>query len=100
LTGLLEQEIVPGSGAAEDPLLRAHAKRMVKTNYHPVGTCRMGAEDDSSAVVDPVSMAVHGVRGLYAIDCSVMPTIVSGNTNAPAMAIAHKAAGLIHEARV
>lgn len=100
LARLLEQEIVPGSGAAEDPLLRAHAKRMVKTNYHPVGTCRMGAEDDSSAVVDPASMAVHGVRGLYAIDCSVMPTIVSGNTNAPAMAIAHKAAGLIHEARV
>ncbi|MFE0018448.1 GMC family oxidoreductase [Mesorhizobium sp. NPDC059054] len=98
LAGLLECEIVPGDAAVEDQLLLAHAKRMVKTNYHPVGTCRMGLANDPLAVVDPKSMTVHGLEGLHVIDCSVMPTIVSGNTNAPAMAIAHKAAGLIHEA--
>ncbi|MBN9233964.1 MULTISPECIES: GMC family oxidoreductase [Phyllobacteriaceae] len=99
LTGLLEEEIVPGGTAADDEALRVHAKRMVKTNYHPVGTCRMGPDGDPSAVVDPKSMSVRGLEGLHVIDCSVMPTIVSGNTNAPAMAIAHKAAGLIHAAQ-
>ncbi len=98
LAGLIAGEIVPGKDATSDEALSAHAKRMVKTNYHPVGTCKMGTDDDPMAVVDPGTMAVRGVEGLYAVDCSVMPTIVSGNTNAPAMAVANKAAGLICQA--
>ena len=66
----------------------------MKTNYHPVGTLRMGPEGDSSAVVGP-DLKVRGVDGLRVIDCSIMPQIVSGNTNAPAMAIGSKAASLI-----
>lgn len=99
LAGLLEDEIAPGEMVTDDELLQGHAKRMVKTNYHPVGTCRMGPDSDPFTVVDPLSMSVHGLQGLHVIDCSVMPTIVSANTNAPAMAIAHKAAGLIHNAQ-
>ncbi|MGJ4860772.1 GMC family oxidoreductase [Labrys sp. La1] len=94
LAGMIADEIVPGKEAVSDEALHAHAKRMVKTNYHPVGTCKMGAEDDRMAVLDP-ALAVRGIGGLHVIDCSVMPSIVSGNTSAPAMAIAHKAAGLI-----
>lgn len=89
LSGLLAREIAPGDG---DPV--AHAKRMVKTNYHPVGTCRMGPDGDADAVLD-WRLRVRGVEGLRVIDCSVMPAIVSGNTNAPAMVIGHKAVDLL-----
>ena len=63
---------------------------MVKTNYHPVGTARMGRDDDPMAVLDP-QLRVRGIEGLRVFDGSVMPEIVSGNTNAPVMAIAHRA---------
>ncbi|MEM0964476.1 MAG: GMC oxidoreductase, partial [Bacteroidota bacterium] len=70
------------------PFLRASAE----TLYHPVGTCKMGV--DRMAVVDP-ALRVHGVRGLRVADASIMPTIVRGNTNAPTVLIAEKAAEMI-----
>ncbi|MEM6619263.1 MAG: GMC oxidoreductase, partial [Pseudomonadota bacterium] len=64
--------------------------------YHPVGTARMGADDD--AVVDPATMAVKGVDNLFVADASVMPQLVSGNTNATSIMIGTKGAELIEAA--
>lgn len=89
LADLIAREMLPGAGVVDDDKLRAYAKRMVKTNYHPVGTCRMGPTNDAMSVLDP-AMKVIGTKNLHVLDCAAMPTIVSGNTNAPAMAMAHK----------
>ncbi|MBY2910564.1 GMC family oxidoreductase [Rhizobium leguminosarum] len=91
---LIEKEIFPGADATSDEALAAHCKRTVKTGYHPVGTCKMGQDSDPDAVLDS-SLRVWGTRGLRVVDASLMPTIVSGNTNAAVMAAAGKAAGLI-----
>jgi len=72
----------------------AHARRVAETIYHPAGTCKMGPSSDTQAVVDP-SLKVHGLEGLRVVDCSVMPNIVSGNTHAPTVMIAEKAATLM-----
>ncbi len=91
---MVEMELFPGPGAASDEDLATHCRKTVKTNYHPVGTCRMGRDSDPDAVVTP-DLAVRGVAGLRIVDASIMPTIPSGNTNAPVLAIADKAADVI-----
>ena len=75
-----------------DEALRAHVARTTFAVYHPVGTCRMGEDED--AVVD-TQLRVHGVEGLRVVDASVMPMVPRGNTNAPTIAIAERAADLI-----
>jgi len=80
----------PASDSDQD--LRAHIRQQTFTLYHPVGTCRMGA--DAEAVVD-TELRVRGIEGLRVIDASVMPTVTRGNTNAPTIAIAERAADLI-----
>jgi choline dehydrogenase len=94
LRDMVSAELLPGRGVVSDADLREHCKRTVKTNYHPVGTCRMGTEDDPLAVVAP-DLRVRGVEGLRVFDASMMPNIVSGNTNAPVMAVADRAVALM-----
>ena len=79
---------------SSDDAIWQHILQQLDTVYHPVGTCRMGTDDDEMAVVD-ASLRVRGIEGLRVVDASVMPTIVSGNTNAPVIMIAEKAADLI-----
>ncbi len=86
--------IFPPRGDLTDEELAAFIRAKAETIYHPVATCRMGSADD--AVVDP-QLRVHGVDGLRVVDASVMPTLVTGNTNAPTIMIAERAADLIRE---
>jgi choline dehydrogenase len=85
-------EVWPGEGVETDEELAEWARETVETVYHPVGTCRMGG--DAMAVVDG-ELRVHGVEGLRVVDASVMPTIPGGNTNAPTIAVAERAADLM-----
>lgn len=85
-------EYLPGEGIASDEALDAHIRATCQTLYHQAGTCRMGA--DAGAVVDP-ALRVNGVSALRVVDASIMPVLVAGNTNAPVIAIAEKAAELI-----
>ncbi|MBO9126749.1 MULTISPECIES: GMC family oxidoreductase [unclassified Rhizobium] len=91
---LIDKEIFPGPDVTSDDAISAHCKRTVKTGYHPVGTCKMGADSDPEAVLD-TQLRVRGTRGLRVVDASLMPAIVSGNTNAAVLAAAGKAADLI-----
>ena len=94
------QEVAPGAQFQSDQELVTAAGHVGTTIFHPVGTCRMGTQDDSLAVVDS-ELRVIGVDGLRVADASVMPTITSGNTNSPTLMIAERAADLIlHPARV
>jgi choline dehydrogenase len=87
-------DIVPASDSDED--LAAHVRSTTQTLYHPVGTCRMGADEES--VVD-LDLRVRGVESLRVVDASVMPTVPRGNTNAPTIALAERAADLIRGRR-
>jgi choline dehydrogenase len=94
LEPFVANEILPGSAAATEEDLLAYARTSGSTIYHPVGTARMGRADDACAVVDS-ALRVFGVQGLRVVDASVMPRLVSGNTNAPTIMIAEKAADMI-----
>jgi choline dehydrogenase len=94
LRDIVREEILPGPGATSDAALDEHLRRTVKTDYHPVGTCRMGSNDDPDAVVSP-DLRVRGIDGLRVIDASVMPKLVSANTNAPTMALADRGMSLM-----
>jgi choline dehydrogenase len=94
LADYAEAEVLPGKSTDSDEELDAFIHRSLGTTFHPVGTCRMGQDDQ--AVVDP-ELRVHGISGLRVIDASVMPTITSAPTNAPTYMIAEKGAAMILE---
>jgi len=87
-------EYRPGSAAESDEDLLGFARERAGTIFHPAGTCRMGPAADPLAVVDD-GLRVHGLEGIRVVDCSIMPTLVSGNTNAPVVMIAEKASDMI-----
>ncbi len=90
------EEFRPGSAVTDEAELVRAAGALGTTIFHPVGTCRMGAAEDGAAVVD-ARLRLHGIAGLRVADASVMPTITSGNTNAPVIMIAEKAAAMVLE---
>ena len=104
LAPFMPEEFKPGLQYQSDEALATLAGDIATTIFHPVGTCRMGRLDDVNAVVDARLRVRDGrggvVAGLRVVDASIMPTIVSGNTNSPTLMIAEKAAGWILEDRV
>ena len=95
LAGSIAAEYLPGPDAQTDDELRAHLRARSQTLYHPVGTCRLGSDDD--AVVDP-QLRVRGLDGLCVVDASVMPALPRGHTNWPTVMIAERAAELLASA--
>jgi len=88
------EELFPGPDVRSADAVDAWVRQALETCYHPVGTCKMGTASDQSAVVDD-QLRIHGLDGLRVVDASIMPSIVSGNTNAPTIMIAERAADLI-----
>jgi choline dehydrogenase len=88
-------EFAPGPRVNSDEELLDFVTRTAETTYHPIGTCRMGS--DPFAVVDD-QLRVHGIAGLRVADASIMPTLTSGNTNAPSIMIGEKAARMALQA--
>ena len=87
-------EILPGSGVTSDADVLAFNRQYGTTIYHPVGTCRMG--EDPRSVVDS-RLRVRGIEGLRVADASIMPTLTTGNTNAPTIMIGEKCAAMMRE---
>ena len=94
LAPYVAEEVSIGAAASSDEEILAAAREVGTTIFHPSGTCKMGG--DRMAVVDE-RLLVHGIEGLRVIDASIMPRLVSGNTNAPVIMIAEKAAAMIRE---
>ena len=94
LAELIEAEFIPGPDVQTDEEMIAAARQHANTIFHPVGTCKMGG--DPLAVVDE-RLRLHGIAGLRVADCSIMPTLVSGNTNAAAIMIGEKCAEMMLE---
>lgn len=94
LAGYVAEEMIPGPSVKTEEDMLAFARKYGATIFHPAGTCRMGA--DAGAVVD-ARLKVRGVDGMWVADCSIMPTLPSGNTNLPAIMIGEKAAEMIAE---
>ncbi len=91
LASIIKRRALPKPGVEKDPAaLRNYVRAVAKTVFHPAGTCRMGRADDPTAVVGE-DLGVRGVQGLRVADASIMPTLVSGNTNAPTMMIGERA---------
>ena len=86
------EEFAPGPQAQSDDQLIDFCARTAETTYHPVGTCKMGS--DPAAVVDD-RLRVRGIANLRVADASIMPTLTSGNTNAPSIMIGEKAAAMV-----
>ncbi len=95
LSAVIAEEIKPGDGSHDADAILAHAKGNAWTVFHPSCTCRMGSDPATSAV-DP-RLRVHGVEGLRVVDASVFPCVTSGNTNAPTVMVAERAARFILE---
>jgi len=94
MAAICRSEMAPGAHIRSDAELLEYVRSSVATLYHPVGTCAMGSEARWGSVLDP-ELKVRGVSGLRVVDASVMPTLPRGNTNAPTIAIAERAADLI-----
>ncbi len=92
MTPFQVSEVVPGADRTTDDEILDWVKQAAETTYHPVGTCKMGSE--AMAVVDP-ALRVIGIEGLRVADASIMPTLTSGNTNAPSIMIGEKAADMV-----
>ncbi|TNF83842.1 alcohol dehydrogenase [Pseudomonas sp. ICMP22404] len=90
--GIRGKEMLPGAHVQTDEQLMTYVREYAATVFHPVGTCKMGV--DAMSVVGP-DLKVHGIQGLRVVDASIMPTLISGNTNAPCIMIGEKAADLI-----
>lgn len=96
LSDSVARVLIPEPGELSDDVLAAHCRRFVKTNYHPAGTARMGADGDAMAVLD-ARMRVRGIEHLRVCDMSAVPNINAGNTNAPAMMLGDRCADLVME---
>jgi choline dehydrogenase len=92
MASVINRERDPGPACQSDAALIDFMRAKSSTVFHPTGTCRMGR--DAHAVVDH-RLLVHGLQGLRVVDASIMPQVTSGNTNAPIIMIAEKAAGMM-----